>query len=788
MYNESNNQEIIAQMDVKSYIKTPESRKCLPESVFLSYGVENQDAILNGGSVVLRQGSYLILDMSRRSIGGYSHFCIKSFSGFPTLRISYFDRVSDFSSPKVRFFGDFVRGSCTYLGVEVPVLPADPHRFEKFSIVRTGDYCYPLIQGQQRYVCLEVYGENTSLELSDYYIYHTIDACAFEGAFYCDNDSLNRLWYSSAYTVQLATIYSDLFESVEHRILLRSMTRAKPIGICRASSDFKDFQLNFDAELYIAPNGREAMGIALCCQDRENGLILELNGNGIVLLKRMRGGISEVLSERLGQAWGANRILPVELRAEKEELNVIIGERTECFTVMLSPGHWGFCQENEAVASVQNLICRDHGKIRRIDLSDFFFERTGKFLSDGAKRDRLPWTGDLFWAFDTGWYPFGNHLKAYNTLKIMGRFQTPEGFIFGTWYPEDETHPQSGYGYYESDMFSAWYVISALYYYQLSGDERVEEFYPIIERCMGYLERQIDSSDGLFHQRYETSKGLWDHCLGDTGKNTYTNLMLLDCYRLLVSFAEDKKWKSKANLYRQKAESLLAAIDRWLYDEELGGYIKRKDWRVLCDMANSYAIGRGLASKTQAEAIAKHVVTTCRKYGKVMILMIKGLYDYGYGEQAYKALSTRVPMLEDGKIYSYVDWFGSLEERGLPETVYECMHNPPHDFGNGYNWGDLSHPDSGISGIISGQIAGLLPLRPGFQTVLLRPNPGDLREIECWTPTARGKIHLSYRRGEREAELLLTLPEGTEVVEDLGRLPVPVRYVKRYYKKTGSEK
>ena len=47
---------------------------------------------------------------------------------------------------------------------------------------------------------------------------------------------------------------------------------------------------------------------------------------------------------------------------------------------------------------------------------------------------------------------------------------------------------------------------------------------------------------------------------------------------------------------------------------------------------------------------------------------------------------------------------------------------------------------------------------------------------------------LGNKSGEREAELLLTLPEGTEVVEDLGRLPVPVRYVKRYYKKTGSEK
>lgn len=755
--------------------KIPDNRRRLPEAVYTAVGIDGAEQLLAGGSVVLRQGGYLVLDLSRRSVGGYSCFTVRSFRGAPTLRLSYFDRAEDFSDPSVRGCGDFKRGSCTYLGIEVPVLPANPQRYEAYEIVRTGEYLYPLIQGQQRFVCFEVSGEGAEAELSDYYIYHTEDVCAYEGSFRSDSDQLNRLWASSAYTVQLATIYSDLFECVEGKLLLRPMTRAKPFGLYREPIG-SEFVLACEAELYRAPNGAAAVGIAFGCSDRENGRVIRIDGDGTVALEEIAAGKARVIEERKGAPIGVNAVFRLELRCRGGEVTVAVGDRTETFSAPFCAGYWGFCQENEAVAVLRNCSVRLDGDRRVIpDFRDFCFERTGAFLSDGAKRDRLPWTGDLFWAFDAGWYPFGRGMKAYNTLKILSRFQTPEGFIFGTWYPEDENRPQAGYGCYESDMFSAWFVIAALYYYQLSGDPRTEEFYPAMARCISYLERQIDPRDHLFNQRYETSKGLWDHALGDTGKNTYTNLILCDCYRSLASFARSIGKDGDADHYEAKEKILHEAIDRYLYDDSLGGFVKRKDWRVLCDMANPYAIGRGLASKAQAAAIARHVAETCKKYGKVMIMMIRGLYDYGYPEQAYEALSARTPLIERGEVYSYVDWFGSLEERGLPETVYECMHNPPHDFGAHYNWGDLSHPDSGISGLISGRIAGILPEEPGFRSVLVRPNPGKLSAVDCVVPTAYGPIGYRYQKTADGAYIQMKVPAGISVTESFGHLPGAIR-------------
>lgn len=55
------------------------------------------------------------------------------------------------------------------------------------------------------------------------------------------------------------------------------------------------------------------------------------------------------------------------------------------------------------------------------DLSDWEFTRTPVFMSDGAKRDRLPWSGDLDWAGRNIYYAFKNSdSMAGDWIKRMG--------------------------------------------------------------------------------------------------------------------------------------------------------------------------------------------------------------------------------------------------------------------------------------------------------------------------------------------------------------------------------
>ena len=115
--------------------------------------------------------------------------------------------------------------------------------------------------------------------------------------------------------------------------------------------------------------------------------------------------------------------------------------------------------------------------------------------------------------------------------------------MWATCYPEDIMAPGSReYGYYESDIFSAWFFTVMADYVRFTDDRAVcRELYPKALKNLHYLSQYIEA-DGLFYQRYETSKGLWDHVLSDIGKYSYNNLIMVMAFRAgeyLARYMED---------------------------------------------------------------------------------------------------------------------------------------------------------------------------------------------------------------------------------------------------------
>ena len=303
---------------------------------------------------------------------------------------------------------------------------------------------------------------------------------------------------------------------------------------------------------------------------------------------------------------------------------------------------------------------------------------------------------------------------------------------------------------------------------------RLKGLFGTLRRCMDYLWRYVDKEDGLFEQRFETSKGLWDHYLGDTGKNTYTNLMILDAFERLAPFAEFCGETAYAKTCRDRAKIMREGIFTHLYDSVQGGFVKRKDWRELCDMSNPYAMGKRMVSRAQAKQIAAQAEKITHAYGKIAVLMIRGLYDYGYPEKAEEMLCGKLPLYLDGHFYSNVDWMSVVNNPDLPETVYECMHNSPCDFGDNLNWGDLSHPDSGICGVLSSRIAGVMPLKAGFTEVLVKPHLGNCRFVRCRVPTLYGNLDLEISIDEGRTLVTVDAPEEIKIWTDFSELAQPV--------------
>ena len=119
--------------EITPYLLTPKKKKCGAEQIKYAEGtVKTENWNKREFTLVYEQNGekpYLILDLGRSSPGGYPVFTVKSHKCQPILRISYSDWYPYLLNKDHRDTGDFLRGCCKYLVVELPVLPANPNRY-----------------------------------------------------------------------------------------------------------------------------------------------------------------------------------------------------------------------------------------------------------------------------------------------------------------------------------------------------------------------------------------------------------------------------------------------------------------------------------------------------------------------------------------------------------------------------------------------------------------------------------------------------------------------------------
>jgi hypothetical protein len=102
----------------------------------------------------------------------------------------------------------------------------------------------------------------------------------------------------------------------------------------------------------------------------------------------------------------------------------------------------------------------------------------------------------------------------------------------------------------------------------------------------------------------------------------------------------------------------------------------------------------------------------------------------------------------------------------LPERWNPQRTDSTYD--HGYN--------AGLVTLLSGRVAGIAPLEPGYKRYAIRPRMGDLARVRCSVQAPSGGIDLALENGKRSFRMSLSSPEGTEAVVTL---PVPVDAVIR---------
>jgi alpha-L-rhamnosidase len=742
------------------HVLTPASPTAYPVAVIETGGVvDNPDGLVGGTGVGTRlrfpRGGvkpYLILDFGKSSVGGYTVFRVRSREGAPTLRLAY----SCFRGACGER-GGFERGSCTYLGVELPVLPANPGRFELYTIPRTGEFIAPLLQGQSRWVRVQLDSEGTEVELESLCIanHQTHDLSPQAGFFLSDDPRINTAWYASTWTLQLASFPNhNAWTAIHGWLIPRKLEQAGETGLCRVGAEWGDYSVEFDLEIRANPYTTSGAGWAVRAQDPDNGYFGFIDLDGVFSLTRCQDGEHTVLSRtRLdvpvvdGQRCRV-RVEVVGDRITTSLDGVVLDEtRDRAF----SHGRIGFRQPKEAWALFSALRVR--GRDGETLFEDDFREGLDRW--EFAKRDRLVWSGDLDWAGRNVYYAFRDASYMADSIRMLAFNQTPEGYVHASPYPENAVPPVSGdYGPFPSDEFSAWLVPVAWDYYLYTGDRPLlAEVYPAVVHDLDYLLSYV-ADDGLFHQRLETSKHAENLELGDTGARTYMNILLHDSLIKGAFLARELGREQDAVRFEDRAHDLRRAINDLLWDGESGFFRLSKAEARLGQAAGALALAVGFATSEQAERMVPQL--GYMGHGKFQSLMVRGKLRYGYAEAALADFFAH-------------NWARISEQTDVPWTVTECMHFPQG------GWGDESHPDTAVAHLFTGFVLGVQPTGPGYRTYEIAPQP-----VSClgWTrgvvPTPRGDIRAGWSLDHGVFALDLKLPM------DGGTVILPCRGLERY--------
>ncbi len=778
-----------------------EERNVAVQTFHDSSGVRSSHPVSGGGAQVLHDGEEAVFDFGPETVGGFAAFEVVSFKAapdgtLPVLRLSYACHPEGLSRD-----GDFTREeSAYYLHVDNPVLPANPGRFEIYTIPRTGTFVAPLLQGQLRYVRAEQETPGAAVEIAGLRIVNAgvhSEAPAV-GSFECADPKLEAIWHLGVRSCQLSSFPNpDGWRVVEGALLPRRLERGAADGWCRFVPDFSG-TLELDVEFRRNPHfdGPAFFEVFTGWLDAEPAVRETIRQEG------PDGAIRTVRVPLKPGRFG--------FRLEKEQWPVVHAVRVldESGAVrwredfgkcsQISNVHKSSLSVNDANANINGgalgeralpekggasrpgeMVGADRRAARNLDLPivdnfeqlpivnnataprpgsalNWVYPSAPPYLADGAKRDRLVWSGDLWWSQRTAYFAFGpGDPFVAGALRILAAHQTPEGFIHAAPYAHDDAPPRSGdYGLFASDEFSAWFVPVLWQHLLYTGDEALaRELWPAADRDLRYLATRM-RPDGLHAPRLETSKHAYAMDCGDLSKRVYQNLVFWMAWRDGAHLARALGFDARAAELEALARDQAAAIRRAFLRERRHGECRetphpsqsgsagilpavlqagslRSLETPLDPLSCSMLLASGFLSDADALALVRSRPGGDWGVGKFRILAMRGMLRHGLAADAMR-------LLDEGNWSALSDpaWPGA-------HCTTECLYLYTH------GWWDESHPDTSVSDLFQNFLLGVEPVEPGFRVFRIAPQPPEgLDWARGRVPTPHGLIEVEWRLGK----------------------------------------
>lgn len=309
-----------------------------------------------------------------------------------------------------------------------------------------------------------------------------------------------------------------------------------------------------------------------------------------------------------------------------------------------------------------------------------------EYYYDGPKRDRFLWTGDARLENFINYYTFADTELFEFCWDELEKVQRPDGSI------------PSSYGVGLSNLWDyvAWYVIAYFDHYMYTGKaDFMLKHKNSIEKATDYLLAFTDESS-LINVPKNPMGNLWMVELNEfVGYDPYLNTLLLRAVETAILVNEMAGDKKNTKKYREYADKIKRSIENTFSD---------------CDLVDKFdttyhtQIQYEMAETELKQGKYINMLNRIRKYWEIMLTSgADCLIECTYATEHMSEVSKH--HTEDPAYLSYCHGWTAAATALLPMGI-----------------------------------AGIKPIKPGFQEVEIKPYLKEFEWFKCVVPTPKGEI------------------------------------------------
>lgn len=357
-------------------------------------------------------------------------------------------------------------------------------------------------------------------------------------------------------------------------------------------------------------------------------------------------------------------------------------------------------------------------------------------------RERAQWWGDAVILMGEILYACDSNgtLAIQKAMHNLVDWQKPGGVLYspvpsGSWDRELPTQMLASIGKY-----GFWN------YYRYTADTAMIRYvYPTVKK---YLDLWQLGEDGLVVHR----TGGWDWL--DWGEDIDAPLIDNAWYYMALEAAIQMAELTGNQLDKISYQAQMKSIKENFNKQFWNGtaYKSPKNKGVVDDRGNGLAVVAGLANPEKFEAIKKVLQTEFHASPYMEKYVLESFFIMHDARGGLERMKKRYDNMVESELTTLWEGWGIGSE--------------------GYGGGSYNHGWSGGPlTLLSQYVAGIAPDKPAYETFRIMPQPGNLQEIHCVTPTAKGNITLDMKRAENESlSLIVGVPLNTRATVGIPKM------------------